>query len=76
MRTSSKFDFAERHSVPANKRLPQWGNLIITGSAVGGVLAIALALEAWFALPPVRPFLVGVLVVGAAIGTALWWRHR
>ena len=48
----------------------------ITGSRVGAVIAIGLAIFLWFALPESHVFLLGVLVAGALIGIALWWKHR
>lgn len=50
--------------------------LVITGSAIGGVLAAGLAVFLWVALPAFRGFLVGALVLGAGIGLVLWWKRR
>ncbi len=52
------------------------GGLVITGSTLGGVLAIGLGGYLWFALPELRPFLLGALAVGGVFGAALWWKHH
>jgi hypothetical protein len=52
------------------------GSLVITGSAVGGVLSIGLFVIVWGDLPVVRPFLIGALVVGGIFGFILWVRRQ
>ena len=52
------------------------GMLRITGSPVGGLLAIGLGIYLWVALPPFRVFLVAALALGGLIGFLLWWKHR
>jgi len=52
------------------------GSLVITGSAVGGVLSIGLFVIVWGYLPVVRPFLIGSLVVGGIFGFILWVRRQ
>jgi hypothetical protein len=52
------------------------GNLVITGSAVGGPLSIGLFVIVWGYLPVVRPFLIGALVVGGIFGFILWFRRQ
>jgi len=56
--------------------LTEMGSLVITGSAVGGVLSIGLFALVWEALPVVRPFLVAVLILGGIFGLTLWLRRR
>ena len=48
----------------------------ITGHPVALVIIAGLGIFLWMQLPPFRPFLIGVIVVGAAIGAVLWWKHR
>ena len=48
----------------------------ITGSLIGAIIALSLALFLWFALPETRLFFVGVLGVGLAFGLFLFWKHR
>jgi uncharacterized BrkB/YihY/UPF0761 family membrane protein len=50
--------------------------LVVTGSAVGGVLSVGLFVLVWVAIPEVRPFLVAALVVGGVFGLILWLRRR
>jgi hypothetical protein len=51
-------------------------SLVVTGSAVGGVLSLGLLAIIWTALPVVRPFLVAALAVGGVFGAILWFRRR
>jgi hypothetical protein len=52
------------------------GNLIVTGSVVGLLISVGLVVIAWIGSDAMRIFLIGVAVVGALIGLALWWKHR
>lgn len=59
-------------------RDPIWtmSTLVVTGSAVGGVLSIGLFVLVWAALPEVRPILIAALAVGGLFGLFLWLRRR
>jgi hypothetical protein len=69
---------AERQEECSQGRDPaaKMGSLVITGSAVGGVLSIGLFVIVWGYLPVVRPFLIGSLVVGGIFGFILWVRRQ
>jgi hypothetical protein len=69
---------AERHEECSQGRDPaaKMGNLVITGSAVGGLLSIGLFVIVWGYVPVVRPFLIGALVVGGIFGFILWVRRQ
>lgn len=54
----------------------QISSLVITGSAVGAVLAVGLAVLTFVALPPAREFLMGAIALGVLVGLGLWWKHR
>jgi hypothetical protein len=56
--------------------LEKMGSLVVTGSAVGGVLSIGMFIIIWVALPFVRPFLAAAIVVGSVFGLVLWLIHR
>jgi len=56
--------------------IAKMSSLVVTGSAVGGILSLGLLVIIWTALPVVRPFLVAVLSVGAVFGGILWFRRR
>ncbi len=75
-RTSAKM--SAHHDEFSQQRDPiaNMSSLVITGSAVGGVLSLGLLAIIWTALPVVRPFLVAALVVGAVFGGILWFRRR
>ena len=45
----------------------------ITGSRIGGLLTLGLAVYLWIALPVFRFFLIGAIAVGIVIGLVLWW---
>ncbi|HXQ27414.1 MAG TPA: hypothetical protein VN822_13475 [Candidatus Acidoferrales bacterium] len=51
-------------------------SLVITGSAIGGVLSIGLFVVVWGALPVARPFLIAALAAGGIFGFILWLRRR
>jgi hypothetical protein len=61
---------------PQRDPFEKMGSLVITGSAIGGVLSIGLIVLVWEALPEVRPILVAALVVGGVFGLILWFRRR
>ena len=69
---------AERQDECSQGRDPlsKMGNMVVTSSAVGGVLSIGMVIIIWGALPVVRPFLVGALVVGGIFGFILWFRRQ
>jgi hypothetical protein len=56
--------------------LAKMGNMVITSSAVGGVLSIGMLIIIWGALPVVRPFLIGALTLGGIFGFVLWLRRQ
>ncbi len=66
------------HDEPRQSRDPmtQIGSLVITGSAIGGVLSIGLFVMVWGDLPVVRPFLIAALATGGVFGFILWLRRR
>jgi hypothetical protein len=69
---------AERHEECSQGRDPlaKMGNMVITSSAVGGVLSIWMFIFIWGALPLVRPFLIGALALGGIFGFILWLRRQ
>ena len=72
MRHSAHHDEFSQHRDPIAKM----SSLVVTGSAVGGVLSLGLLAIIWTALPVVRPFLVATLAVGGVFGFILWFRRR
>ena len=53
-----------------------FGNVNIPGTKAGAVVSIGLVIVAWIAVPLARPFLLGTVLVGGAIGGFLWWMHN
>jgi hypothetical protein len=52
-----------------------FGNLPVPGTKAGAVVSIGLVVIAWVAIPIARPFIVGTLGLGAAVGLFLTWLH-
>jgi hypothetical protein len=69
---------AERQDECSQGRDPlaKMGNMVVTSSAVGGVLSIGMFIIIWGALPVVRPFLIGALALGGIFGFILWLRRQ
>jgi hypothetical protein len=53
-----------------------FGNMPVPGTKVGGVVSVGLVVVAWIAIPLARPFILGVVGVGAILGGFLWWLHN
>jgi membrane-associated PAP2 superfamily phosphatase len=69
---------ASSHDECGGSRDPaaKMGSLIVTGSAIGGVLSIGLFIIVWGDLPVVRPFLIAAIGLGAIFGLFLWARRQ
>jgi hypothetical protein len=53
-----------------------FGNMPVPGTKVGGIVSVGLVVVAWIAIPLARPFILGVVGVGAILGGFLWWLHN
>jgi hypothetical protein len=52
-----------------------FGNLSVPGTRAGAIVSIGMVVLAWIAIPLARPFLLGTVGLGCALGLVLWWRH-
>ena len=66
------------HRVESGERRPDMNMtaLIITGSPVGAIVAIALFVIGWAGIPEARPFLLSSGALGILFGLILWRMHR
>ena len=71
-RSAAMHDEFAQHRDPAAKM----GSLVVTGSPIGGVLSIGMFVMVWFALPVVRPFLIGAIGLGVVFAAVLGVRRR
>jgi hypothetical protein len=66
--------------IPSRQRTqPQrlaFGNMPVPGTKVGGVVSIGLVVIAWVAIPLARPFILGVIGLGAIVGVLLYRLHN
>ena len=53
-----------------------FGNMPVPGTKVGGVVSIGIAVVGWIAIPLARPFILGVIGLGAVLGGFLWRLHN
>jgi hypothetical protein len=53
-----------------------FGNMSVPGTRAGAVVSVGLFVVAWLAIPLARPFILGVVGVGVALGAFLYWRHN
>lgn len=61
-----------------NTRIPLGifdSDLTVSGSPTGAFVTASIVLIAFIAIPLARPFLLGTLGLGSALGFVLWWRH-
>jgi len=54
----------------------RYGGLSVPGTHAGAVVSIGLVVLAWLAIPIARPFILGTVGLGLAVGLLLWWRHN
>lgn len=47
----------------------------VPGTKAGLVVSIGMVVIAFFAIPLARPFILGAIGLGAAVGAFLWWLH-
>jgi hypothetical protein len=53
-----------------------FGNMPVPGTKVGAVVSIGLVVIAWVAIPLARPFILGVVGLGAIVGVLLYRLHN
>jgi hypothetical protein len=53
-----------------------FGNMPVPGTKAGAVVSVGITVVAWIAIPVARPFILGTVGLGAAIGAFLWWLHN
>ena len=51
------------------------GNIPIPGTKAGAIVSLGLVVLAWIAIPVARPFILGTVGIGLAVGLLLWWKH-
>ena len=64
---------------PRQKAQPQrlaFGNMAVPGTRAGAVVSLGLVVVAWLAIPLARPFILGVVGLGAFLGAFLYWLHN
>ena len=64
---------------PRQKAQPQrlaFGNMPVPGTRAGAVVSLGLVVVAWLAIPLARPFILGVVGLGAVVGGFLYWLHN
>ena len=64
---------------PRQKSQPQrlaFGNMSVPGTKAGAVVSIGLVVVAWLAIPLARPFILGVVGLGAIVGVLLYRLHN
>ena len=64
---------------PRQKSQPQrlaFGNMSVPGTKAGAVVSIGLVVIAWLAIPLARPFILGVVGLGAIVGVLLYRLHN
>jgi hypothetical protein len=64
---------------PRQKSQPQrlaFGNMSVPGTKAGAVVSVGLFVVAWLAIPVARPFILGVVGLGAVLGIFLYWLHN
>jgi hypothetical protein len=52
-----------------------FGNLPVPGTKAGAIVSIGLVIIAWIAIPVARPFILGTIGLGAAVGLFLTLLH-
>jgi hypothetical protein len=64
---------------PRQRSQPQrlaFGNMPVPGTKAGAVVSIGLVVVAWLAIPLARPFILGVVGLGAIVGVLLYRLHN
>jgi hypothetical protein len=64
---------------PRQRSQPQrlaFGNMSVPGTKAGAVVSIGLVVVAWLAIPLARPFILGTVGLGAALGVLLYRLHN
>jgi hypothetical protein len=64
---------------PRKRSQPQrlaFGNMPVPGTKAGAVVSIGLVVVAWLAIPLARPFILGTVGLGAALGVLLYRLHN
>jgi hypothetical protein len=56
--------------------LSAFGNIPVPGTRAGAIVSIGLAVIAWIGLPEARPFILGTIGLGIAVGLLLQWKHN
>ena len=69
------FEQTPQRQKPQPQRLA-FGNMSVPGTRAGAVVSVGLFVVAWLAIPLARPFILGVVGFGAALGALLYWRHN
>jgi hypothetical protein len=68
------FQNVGRSRTPQPQKLA-FGNLPVPGTKAGAIVSIGLVVIAWIAIPVARPFILGTIGLGAAVGLFLTWLH-
>jgi hypothetical protein len=66
------------HPLESGERRPDMNMtaLIVTGSPAGAIVAIALVVMGFVAIPEARPFLLASGLCGSLLGLILYRKHR
>ena len=66
------------HPLEAGERCPgvTMTALIVTGSPVGAIVAIAIVVMGFVGIPEARPFLLASGLCGSLLGLLLYRKHR
>jgi hypothetical protein len=65
----------QRIERPRQQSLSAFGNIPIPGTRAGAIVSLGLVVLAWIAIPVARPFILGTVGLGLALGLLLWWKH-
>jgi hypothetical protein len=64
---------------PRQKSQPQrlaFGNMSVPGTKAGAVVSVGLFVVASLVISVARPFILGVVGLGAVLGIFLYWLHN
>jgi len=65
----------QRIERPRQHSLSAFGNIPVPGTRAGAIVSLGLVILAWIAIPVARPFVLGTVGLGLAVGLLLWWKH-